>query len=94
MSRRADLENRRRADMHAIRLSPELVAQVQAERGPGHLFDKLDMRRTAHVVVDLQNGFMEPGAPVEVPVAREIVGAVNAALGSKIPAARRCARRA
>jgi ureidoacrylate peracid hydrolase len=35
------------------------------------------MRRTAHLIVDLQNGFMERGAPVEVPVAREIVGAVN-----------------
>lgn len=37
----------------------------------------LDLSRTAHLVVDLQNGFMEPGAPVEVPAAREIVGRVN-----------------
>jgi ureidoacrylate peracid hydrolase len=63
--------------MHQIRISTELQAQVRAERGAPHIFDKLDMRRTAHVIVDLQNGFMEPGAPVEVPVAREIVGAVN-----------------
>jgi ureidoacrylate peracid hydrolase len=63
--------------VHQIRMSPELQAQVRAERGTAHIFDKLDMRRTAHVIVDLQNGFMEPGAPVEVPVAREIVSAVN-----------------
>jgi ureidoacrylate peracid hydrolase len=63
--------------MHQIRISPEVQARVRAERGAPHIFDKLDMRRTAHVVVDLQNGFMEPGAPVEVPVAREIVTAVN-----------------
>jgi ureidoacrylate peracid hydrolase len=63
--------------MHQIQISPELQAQVLAERGRAHIFDSLDMRRTAHVIVDLQNGFMERGAPVEVPVAREIVGAVN-----------------
>ena len=63
--------------MHQIRISPEVQAQVRAERGTAHIFDKLDMRRTAHVIVDMQNGFMEPGAPVEVPVAREIVTAVN-----------------
>jgi ureidoacrylate peracid hydrolase len=63
--------------MHQIRISPELQALVRAERGAAHIFDKLDMRRTAHVIVDMQNGFMEPGAPVEVPVAREIVTAVN-----------------
>jgi ureidoacrylate peracid hydrolase len=37
----------------------------------------LDLSRTAHLIVDLQNGFMEPGAPVEVPAARDIVGRVN-----------------
>lgn len=37
----------------------------------------LDLSRTAHLIVDLQNGFMAPGAPVEVPAAREIVGRVN-----------------
>lgn len=39
--------------------------------------ENLDLSRTAHLIVDLQNGFMEPGAPVEVPAAREIVGRVN-----------------
>jgi ureidoacrylate peracid hydrolase len=41
------------------------------------VFDSLDVRRTAHVVVDLQNGFMAPGAVAEIGTAREIVPNVN-----------------
>ena len=65
--------------MHEIRISPEARAFAIAQRGGAdHVFDTVDMSRTAHVVIDLQNGFMEPGAPVEVPVARDIVANVNA----------------
>lgn len=65
--------------MHDIRIDPALRDRLTAERGGRpHLFDEIDPARTAHVVIDLQNGFMEPGAPVEVPFAREIVPNVNA----------------
>jgi ureidoacrylate peracid hydrolase len=65
--------------MHKIEINPELVARLTQERGGKfHLFDDIDPARTAHVVIDMQNGFMEPGAPVEVPLAREIVPNVNA----------------
>jgi ureidoacrylate peracid hydrolase len=65
--------------MHKIQISPELIQRLTAERGGRlHLFDSVDPARTAHVVIDMQNGFMEPGAPVEVPTAREIVPNVNA----------------
>lgn len=64
--------------MHRIQISPELLAQVRELRGSAHVFARPDLARTAHVVIDMQNGFMEPGAPVEVPAAREIVGNVNA----------------
>jgi ureidoacrylate peracid hydrolase len=65
--------------MHKIQISPELIERLTAERGGRlHLFDEIDPARTAHIIVDLQNGFMEPGAPVEVPAAREIVPNVNA----------------
>jgi len=37
----------------------------------------IDPRRTAHLVVDMQNGFMAPGAPVEVAEAREVVAEIN-----------------
>jgi ureidoacrylate peracid hydrolase len=64
--------------VHKIELNPELIQRLTAERGGRlHIFDDLEPARTAHLIVDLQNGFMEAGAPVEVPVAREIVPAVN-----------------
>jgi ureidoacrylate peracid hydrolase len=46
--------------------------------GVRNSFSRPDPARTAHVIVDLQNGFMEAGAPVEVPMARDIVDEVNA----------------
>ena len=65
--------------MHEIRISPEARAFAVAQRGGAEqAFETLDLGKTAHVVIDLQNGFMEPGAPVEVPAARDIVGSVNA----------------
>ena len=65
--------------MHQIRISPEALDYARRQRGGRTaLFDRLDLSRTAHVIVDMQNGFMEPGAPVEVPVARDIVANVNA----------------
>jgi ureidoacrylate peracid hydrolase len=45
--------------------------------GVGNAFAAIDPTRTAHLVIDLQNGFMEQGAPVEVPEARSIVDNVN-----------------
>ena len=45
--------------------------------GTRNAFETLDPKRTAHLIVDMQNGFMEEGAPVEVPMAREIVDEVN-----------------
>lgn len=65
--------------MHQIALSPESVAFAKAQRGGAeHMFERIDLARTAHIVVDMQHGFVEPGAPVEVPVAKEIVPNVNA----------------
>ncbi len=65
--------------MHQIRISPEAVEFARRQRGgAANMFERLDLSRTAHVIVDMQNGFVEPGAPVEVPVAREIVDNINA----------------
>src|SRR5689334_3410483 len=68
--------------MHEIKLiQPEIKTANEAakrRRSRARIFETIDPRRTAHVVVDLQNGFMEPGSAVEVPVAREIVDNVNA----------------
>ena len=48
-----------------------------ARRGRLHLYDRLDPKRTALVVIDMQNAFVAPGAPVEVPAARDIVKDIN-----------------
>jgi ureidoacrylate peracid hydrolase len=64
--------------MHKIMLDPDLVARLTAARGGKlHIIDRLDPARTAHLVIDMQNGFVEQGAPVEVPTAREIVPEIN-----------------
>ena len=65
--------------MHRIDISPEARAFARRQRGGAEvMFDTVDLARTAHLVIDMQNGFVEPGAPVEVPEARDIVSNVNA----------------
>ena len=55
-----------------------VIDQIAIRRGGvRHIFDRIEPRRTAHIVVDMQNGFLAPGAPVEVPAARDIVEQVN-----------------
>ena len=48
-----------------------------ARRGRLHLFDSLEPKKTALVVIDMQNAFVAPGAPMEVPAARAIVAPIN-----------------
>ena len=56
----------------------EIVERVIRARGREHCFADLDPRRTALVVIDLQNAFMEePVGHAVVPAARDIVPAVN-----------------
>ena len=54
-----------------------IVERVIARRGRLHLFDALDPKKTALVVIDMQNAFVAPGAPMEVPAARAIVAPIN-----------------
>jgi ureidoacrylate peracid hydrolase len=62
--------------MHKVVMPDWALERVMMRRGKPYAFDQLDPKRTALVVVDLQNGFMAPGQP-EVPVEREIVDNVN-----------------
>jgi ureidoacrylate peracid hydrolase len=65
--------------MHKIEISPSILERVMRDRGGRrHALENLEPARTAHVIVDMQNGFVEPGAPVEVPIARAIVDNINA----------------
>jgi ureidoacrylate peracid hydrolase len=58
-------------------IRPEIVERVLVRRGRLHLFERLDPARTALLVIDMQNAFVAPGAPVEVPAARGIVPTIN-----------------
>jgi len=63
--------------MHKAEIRREIVERVLARRGRLHLFESLDPKRTALLVIDMQNAFVAPGAPMEVPAARAIVGPIN-----------------
>ena len=63
--------------MHKVEIRPAIVERVIARRGRLHLFDSLDPARTALLIIDMQNAFVAPGAPIEVPAARAIVAPIN-----------------
>ena len=60
-----------------VLIRQEIIDRVLARRGRVHLYDRLDPKRTALLVIDMQNAFVAPGAPVEVPAARTIVPSIN-----------------
>lgn len=61
--------------MHRIDIPENILARSRRQRGREHVIERIEPARTAHLVVDLQNGFM--GSPFDVPVARDIVPNVN-----------------
>jgi ureidoacrylate peracid hydrolase len=63
--------------MHKSAIHPDVVCRANERRGSVRVFDSLISKHTAHIVVDLQNGFMAPGAVAEIAIAREIVPNVN-----------------
>jgi ureidoacrylate peracid hydrolase len=63
--------------MHKPAILPAVIERATQRRGGVRVFDTLDPARTAHIVVDLQNGFMAPGAVAEIATARDIVPTVN-----------------
>ena len=62
---------------HPSQLPADIVARLIERRGHLHLFQQLDPRRTALVVIDMQDAFLQPGAPSETPMARAIVPQIN-----------------
>jgi ureidoacrylate peracid hydrolase len=63
--------------MHKPIIHPDVVRRVTERRGSLRVFKSIDCGRTAHIIVDLQNGFMAPGQVAEIGTAREIVPNVN-----------------
>jgi ureidoacrylate peracid hydrolase len=64
--------------MHKVTVRQEIIDRVVARRGRYHWFEDLDPRRTALVVIDMQELFCAPGAAAEVAGSREIVEPINA----------------
>jgi ureidoacrylate peracid hydrolase len=62
---------------HAVDHNAILDRLAARRGGQRNAFATIDPAKTAHVVIDMQNGFMERGAPVEVPAARGIVDNIN-----------------
>jgi ureidoacrylate peracid hydrolase len=63
--------------VHRLGIRQEIIDRVMARRGRLHWFDRLEPAKTALVVLDMQSTFCAPGAPAEVPSARDIVPDIN-----------------
>ena len=63
--------------MHELGLPQNVIDMVAARRGRRFAYGRLEPKRTALLVIDLQNAFMLEGMELEVPEARTIVPNVN-----------------
>jgi len=63
--------------MHKVSIRKHIVDRVVARRGDLHWFTRLDPKKTALLVIDMQNTFCMPGGPGEVAEARGIVPNIN-----------------
>ena len=64
--------------MHEIKIAQWAIDRTLERRGRLHVHEDLDPRKTALIVVDMQNGFLvEEEAAAYIPVAVEIVPNVN-----------------
>jgi ureidoacrylate peracid hydrolase len=63
--------------MHHYVISEGVKARLIERQGKLTSRDTFDAARTALIVVDMQNHFVAPGFPAEVPLSREIVPNIN-----------------
>jgi ureidoacrylate peracid hydrolase len=63
--------------VHNIDIPQAIVDLAVQRRGRLRLFENVDPQRTAHMIIDMQVGFMTPGAPAEIPNAIAIIENVN-----------------
>jgi len=69
--------------MHPFTIPPAIAARVVARCGTVHPFARLDPRRTALVVVDMQNGFMRADiSHAYCDMAQHVVPAINKLAGA------------
>jgi ureidoacrylate peracid hydrolase len=63
--------------MHQVSIGADIRERLTQRRGRFHLYDHIDPRKSAFIVIDMQNAFCAPGAPAEVPASRGIVDRIN-----------------
>ena len=63
--------------MHKIAITQSALDRMATRMVKPHPFDVIDPRQAALVVIDMQNYFVKEGHQGEVPLAREIVPAIN-----------------
>lgn len=64
--------------MHKTNISETTInAAMKRRGGKRYAFEEIDPKKTALIVIDMQNYFMMPGMAAEVPMAREIVPNIN-----------------
>ncbi|HUK59081.1 MAG TPA: isochorismatase family cysteine hydrolase [Stellaceae bacterium] len=63
--------------MHRVRIPQDVLDRIAKRRGRLHPFEKIEGRKTALVVIDLQNAFMLPGMPAAVKDVCDIIPNVN-----------------
>lgn len=68
--------------MHNYQMPAQVKDRIVARMGRAIVDQRLEAAATALVVVDMQNYFVAPGFPAEVPLAREIVPAINRMAGA------------
>ncbi|MGS0707985.1 cysteine hydrolase family protein [Acinetobacter sp. ANC 3781] len=65
--------------MHNTMIAPEIRARyTKLKGGREFAFNEINPSKTAHLIVDMQNGFMLEGTLLEVPTARSVVKNINA----------------
>jgi ureidoacrylate peracid hydrolase len=68
--------------VHRIRIAQQAIDISLRRRGQVQPFTTIEPAKTALLVVDMQTGFLAPGAVGEMPVAREIVPNINRLAGA------------
>ena len=63
--------------MHNVKIRDEIIDRLMQRRGQIHIYDQLIANKTAFIIIDMQNAFCQPSAPVEVPLSRGIVPNIN-----------------
>lgn len=63
--------------MHKVAFSDDIYQRIAKRRPEVHVYENLEPRSTALLVVDMQTAFVAEGAPSEIPLSREIVPNIN-----------------